>query len=226
MSSFDDDLSEMSAAAGIHSDGSIAGNSQGSGEFSDPSPLVTQFLTDLRALGDGPAPPPSDELAALFSGASSLTAARHGRSVFARHKVGLVIAAAAMSTAALTGVAAAHDRLPQPAQTVVARVVNDLTPFHVDPSHGHVPPATHPSGPAATPTHTEPSEPAESEPAGSAPGESEPSESEAATPAQQTEPGDGQASAAPGGEDATAPAAPGAHVTSGDGEGPGDGAGD
>ena len=71
MSSFDDDLSEMSAAEGIHSDGSIAGDSRASGEFSDPSPLVTQFLTDLRALGDGPAPAPSDELAALFSGASS-----------------------------------------------------------------------------------------------------------------------------------------------------------
>ena len=221
MSSFDDDLSEMSAAAGIHSDGSIAGNSQGSGEFSDPSPLVTQFLTDLRALGDGPAPPPSDELAALFSGASSITAARQGRSVFARHRVGLVIAAAAMSTAALTGIAAAHDRLPQPAQTVVARVVNDLTPFHVDPSH--VPPVTHPSGPAATPTHVEPSEPAESEPAGS-----EPAESQSATPTQQTEPGDTQTSAEPGGEDATAPAAPGAQVTSTDGalDGSGDGAGD
>ena len=216
MSSFDDDLSEMSAAEGIHSDGSIAGDSLTSGEFSDPSPLVTQFLTDLRALGDGPAPPPSDELAALFSGASSITAARQGRSVFARHRVGLVIAAAAMSTAALTGVAAAHDRLPQPAQTVVARVVNDLTPFHVDPSHVPAPPATHPSGPAATPTHTEPSEPAESEPA----------ESQTGTPTQQTEPGDSQTTAAPGGEDATAPGAPGAQVTSGDGEGSGDGAGD
>ena len=217
MSSFDDDLSEMSAAEGIHSDGSIAGDSRGSGEFGDPSPLVIQFLTDLRTLGDGPAPLPSDELAALFSGASSMTAARHGRSIFARHRVGLVIAAAAMSTAALTGVAAAHDRLPQPAQTVVARVVNDLTPFHVDPSHAHVPPATHPT-----------QSPTESEPTESEPTESEPTESEPATPAQQPEPGDTQTSAETGGEEAPAPAAPGAHVTSGDGagDGSGDSAGD
>jgi hypothetical protein len=198
VSSFDDHLNEMSAVPGIPADGPTAGNAPGSGEFGDPSPVVTQFLSDLRVLGEDPAPAPSAELAALFAGASSLAVARARRSTLARHRVGLAIAAIAVSTAGLTGVAAAHDSLPQPAQLVVSRVVNDLTPFHVDPSRANGPATEQRSHPPATrPTESEPNQ-------------SEPNQSEPVQPGQGSdtapEPGDSPTSGAPngGGEDPSA----------------------
>lgn len=234
MSCFDDDLDEMGAAAGLHGDGSIAGDSRGSGQFADPSPLVAQFLRELGALGDGPPPAPSAELAAVFDGTASLSAARRRRSTLRTHRVGVAIAAAAISTAALTGVAAANERLPQPAQTVVARVVNDLTPFHVDPSH--LPAAHHPKRPPAPrttavsrPTETEPTEIETTGPQPGQPGPTSPA------PAEQSEPGDSQATGgsatagdAPGAEDRTGPTSAGRRSSAADptSDGAGDGAGD
>ena len=174
MSHFDDDQYDMDAAWGASADDPTPGMAPGPGDFGHPSPTMTRFLADLHTLGEGPAPEPTAELAALFAGVSSLDAARARRGPLGRHRVGLVIAAVAVSTAGLTGLAAANTQLPQPAQRVVSRVVNDLTPFHVDPSRPPAPtPAPHPSTPAedSPPTHPDPagatsSEPRDSESAG------------------------------------------------------------
>lgn len=115
------------------------------------SELVTQFLAELRQFADEPAPPPSAELAALLGGATPIQfgAARKGSKGRHRRNVAVVtmVSVAALSA---TGVAAANDSLPQPAQRVVTSVVNDLTPFHINPEPLHpsraviVPPdATH-----------------------------------------------------------------------------------
>ena len=108
----------------------------------DPgSPALAQFLSDLRALGTGPAPQPSAELDAyLGRPASELDVRRHRR-----HRRAAVVAAAAACTVTLTGVAAAADVLPGPAQRMVSRVVNDTTGLHLggDSSSDRTP---HPGG--------------------------------------------------------------------------------
>lgn len=125
MSPRDDDLFETEAevdavggGAGRYADRSAA----------DPGPdAVTQFLTDLRSLADGPAPAPSAELLAAFGGAVPLASRRRpARRVLA--------AAAAVAVLGGTGVAAARNQLPEPAQRLVSRVVDVLTPFHLDPA--------------------------------------------------------------------------------------------
>lgn len=93
---------------------------------------VSMFLADLRALGGDEPPAPSAALEALFAG-SGLTDidARRRDARSRRRRVSFAVAAAAITTVGLTGVAAANDTLPQPAQRVVSRLVNDLTPFHI-----------------------------------------------------------------------------------------------
>lgn len=88
-----------------------------------------QFFAELNALADRPAPPANDELAALFAGATPLSAARGRRSRVAR--TGLIgLVTAGILTGGVTA-AAADNRLPPPAQRVVARVVNTLTPLDI-----------------------------------------------------------------------------------------------
>ncbi len=110
---------------------------------------VTHFLTELRALGDGPAPEPSRELAALLAGAHPF---------FARRVLVQVAVRTALVAAVVIGLlvaAAANHSLPQPAQKVVSHVVNVLTPFHIDPRD--LPPAT--TVPTAPPVSPSPAHP-------------------------------------------------------------------
>src|SRR5690242_6549598 len=89
---------------------------------------LTTFLSQLRALGEGPAPEPSPEVEALLGGAVLL---RPRRSRLLRRVA--VAAAAAVVLMVATAVAAAHHSLPAPAQRMVSNVVNLVTPFHIDP---------------------------------------------------------------------------------------------
>jgi type IV secretory pathway VirB10-like protein len=123
MSPGDDDLYEMSGVDEIGAAADAPG-APAPGETA----AVTRFLTDMRALGEAPAPTPTPELAALLDGAVPLDAVRrHLRRALVR----AVLVAAAIIVAVT--VAAANHSLPQPAQRMVSNVVNELTPFHIDP---------------------------------------------------------------------------------------------
>lgn len=101
---------------------------------------VTRFLTELRALGDGPAPEPSPELAALLGGATPILARRAAVRIVVR-----TVAVAAVVLGVLV-LAAANHSLPSPAQRVVSDVVNVLTPFDItDPSTSPAPIPPRPS---------------------------------------------------------------------------------
>lgn len=114
---------------------------------------LTLFFDDLRTLGIQPPPEPSTELAALFSGAVPLGAARRRLA----HPRAVIAGAAAVAVLATTGAAAANDSLPQPAQRFVSRVINLVTPFHVDPSpHPGTPVPEIPVAPAQTPSSSTP----------------------------------------------------------------------
>lgn len=113
-----------------------AGNSQEPDE-------VARFLVELRALGDGPAPAPAPAVAALIGGAVPL------RSHSLRRTAARAALVAAAVLAALVAAAANHS-LPQPAQRVVSNVVNNLTPFDIDPNHA----PTTPTPPPPKPTDT------------------------------------------------------------------------
>jgi len=94
---------------------------------------LTQFVTELRAFGDGPSPEPTPELDALLGGSAltALAGRRRQRHPSLQHRA-LIIGAVASAVITGTGVAAATDTLPQPAQRFVSGVVNDLTPFHLN----------------------------------------------------------------------------------------------
>jgi type IV secretory pathway VirB10-like protein len=144
MSPSDDDLYEMSGVDKIGAAGNVSG-----GPVPGETAAVTRFLTELRALGEAPAPTPTPELAALLDGAVQLALVRrHVRRALVR--VALVAAAIIV---AMT-VAAANHSLPQPAQRMVSNVVNELTPFHIDPAlpaTGPVPPPPPTHRPAPSP---------------------------------------------------------------------------
>lgn len=133
------------------------GGPVGDGSVGDP---VTAFLADLRAFADGPAPAPSAELLAAFGGATPLA----GRRLPGRRA--LAVAAAAVVLGA-TGVAAAQHQLPDPAQRLVSRVVEVLTPFQVDPADRVSP----------KPTRTVPAVPLPTQEPSESPEAPEPSES-------------------------------------------------
>lgn len=131
-----DDPYEMS---GVEMSG--ASGRAGSPSAGDPA-SVTQFLLDLRALGEGPVPEPSDELAALLGGVTLLARRRrHAWTVARRVALGAAVLVAG------TTVAAASHSLPQPAQRVVSNVVDTLTPFHID-----LQPRRHVPAPSAPPS--------------------------------------------------------------------------
>jgi len=120
-----------------------------SGTAPAPEPLAGALLA-LRGAGGRDAPAPSAELAALLGGPVVVDELARRRRA-ARLTFGVVLAGTATLT--LSGVAAAHDALPGPAQRVVTTIVNDLTPFSIDvprpsrPTPAHVPvvPAGSPS---------------------------------------------------------------------------------
>ncbi len=96
----------------------------------DPADPLTGALRALRGEAGRVAPEPTPALAELLGdGPPPDELGRRRRA--ARITIGVVVAGSA--TLALSGVAAAHDALPDPAQRVVTDIVNDLTPFHIGP---------------------------------------------------------------------------------------------
>jgi hypothetical protein len=104
---------------------------------------LAEFLGELRQLGDGAAPAPNEDLAALLT--NGLPAIRIAGRRSRRHKIAAGIVVGGIATFGVAGVAAANDGLPNGAQGVVSRVVNDLTPFHVDSTPTPPPPASTPA---------------------------------------------------------------------------------
>lgn len=131
MNPFDDDWNEMSADLPPTPE---SGSEPVLGGELAQSAQLTQFLAELRTFADEAAPPPSPELAALLGGATPIEFAPSARRKAHWHRRALAVAAVGAATLGLTGVAAAKESLPQPAQRVVSDVVNDLTPFHLEPS--------------------------------------------------------------------------------------------
>ncbi|MEO9239139.1 MAG: hypothetical protein ABI418_13740, partial [Jatrophihabitantaceae bacterium] len=147
--------------------------------FDDPNaadPALRLVLARLRATTPDSAPEPSGELlaalAALRPGTvTPLAAGRSARLIGHRrqsrtsryHKVILTVAGAAAVAVPATGVAAANDGLPRPAERVVSRVVNDWTPFTIvtdDPPSS--PPHHRPAGSSPSPTGTPTTSPRQS----------------------------------------------------------------
>jgi hypothetical protein len=145
---------------------------------------LAEALQQLQSLGHGPLPLPSAELAALLGpGAAVVPSAGRRRSRRRKAVLGGVLTGA--MTLGLTGVAAANDKLPGPAQRAVSDVVDTLTPFTIDsrpkspprpsgPVHQTAPPT--PAGHLSAPTQVAPgSVPRTGEP-GADPGSAPPSE--------------------------------------------------
>ena len=106
-------------------------------------PLLTDFFTELRSWGSGPAPEPLPALATLLAAAdhmehatprepvptprrkNMIAAKLAGLGVFAKAALGVGIAAAAVTTAGAT------DVLPAPAQHAVAVAVNAISPLEL-----------------------------------------------------------------------------------------------
>jgi len=99
-----------------------------SGAGSPGEPDLTDLIVQLRSIGDQPARQPSPELAALLGHGLPVLAAVRTR----RRRIAAAVVAAAVGTIGLTGVVAANDALPSPAQEAVSKVVNNLTPFRLE----------------------------------------------------------------------------------------------
>jgi hypothetical protein len=156
----DDDFSEMTT------DDAVAGATElppdvtrliARDGYGDDADAVTRFLDELGSYGDAPPPEPSAELAAILDGRVALLDLRRG--LLRRHRTGLAVAAAGVVLLSATGISAAKDRLPQPAQRYVSNVVNVLTPFHVDPSDAVPTPAHHAPLPAGSTSPAPPRSP-------------------------------------------------------------------
>lgn len=92
-------------------------------------PALRDLFAELGALADRPTPPIGDDLAALFAGATPLAAARSRRSKAV--KTGLIgLVTAGILAGGVTAAAAANE-LPTPAQRIVSRVINTLTPLEI-----------------------------------------------------------------------------------------------
>ena len=176
------------------------------GEMDVTDPVLADFLTEMRALVDVAAPPPSDELEALF--ASPVPLSQRGRPGSRPRPIAaqlLTLPAAAAAVVVLLVLGAATHQLPAPAQRVVSNVVNAVTPFHIAPDEQPAPSRSteHPHpGAARAPRPAPPSQPAAAavpnRPVSGAPTSSGPPASRTAAPAPQR-PGTSTAgSAAPG----------------------------
>lgn len=91
-------------------------------------PVLVDLLTELRAVADGRPPAIGDDLMAVLAAVTPLAAARSRRTTARVVVIGLV---GASVLAGGVGAAAAADRLPDPVQRVVARIVNGVTPFTI-----------------------------------------------------------------------------------------------
>ncbi|GAW48963.1 MULTISPECIES: hypothetical protein [unclassified Nocardioides] len=92
-------------------------------------PALRDLFAELGALADRPTPPIGHGLAALFAGATPLAAARSRRNKAA--KTGLIgLVTAGILAGGVTAAAAANE-LPAPAQRIVSRVINTLTPLEI-----------------------------------------------------------------------------------------------
>jgi hypothetical protein len=112
----------------------------GHGRAEDP---LTGVLVALRAEADRPVPAPSAALAELLANGAPEEDELGRRRRVGRTVLGVIVAGG--TTLALSGVAAAHDALPGPAQDAVTSIVNDLTPFHIEPKKATPTPRPAPS---------------------------------------------------------------------------------
>ena len=113
----------------------------------DVAAELDSFLRDLQSLATRPAPAPTAALEEVF--ASTAFAKRvdeiHARRAHRRRRrIAVTAAAICVTSIGLTGVAAATDTLPSGAQQVVSRVIDNVTPFHVN--DGARPPVGAPPG--------------------------------------------------------------------------------
>ncbi len=152
----DDDWDEMSGDDWYEGDGGAA--RPGVPATADQA-AVTQFLTDLRVLGEAPVPPPTPELEALLGGETTIAEARRAGRRRSLPRRGALAAAALVAATAATSAAAANHTLPPPAQRVVSNFVNTVTPFHIDPAvtprRTHPAPASHPPPPGSSRARTD-----------------------------------------------------------------------
>ncbi|SHH01679.1 hypothetical protein SAMN05443575_3098 [Jatrophihabitans endophyticus] len=118
--------------AGWDDDEAVLAGHRSSGVADDELAAV---LGALRDAGRRAAPEPSAELAAVFAGATPMRRSRRTAQVV----LGAVVVGA--TTFAATGVAAANDALPGPAQHLVTGVVNGITPFRIAEPAAHSPAA-------------------------------------------------------------------------------------
>jgi hypothetical protein len=163
MSSYDDDRDDMTPPPADELD-DLRVEALLRGTTVSDEPRLAAVLAQARSVGAGPAPLPSPALAALLSGGAVAPVSTSADPRWRRRlaTVGLVSFG---SSAALVGAAAANV-LPAAAQTVVARVVNQVTPLTLPGTHPlphQVPqvvrpaaPSLHvePAGPTAAPTPT------------------------------------------------------------------------
>lgn len=110
---------------------------------------VAAFLSQLRGLGELPAPRPSEELASVLTyGFAAPEAPRTARSAYRPAGAGwwrrgaLAVGLSVGLSASLVGAAAASDRLPAGAQDVLERLVETMTPFDVRADQPAAPPAS------------------------------------------------------------------------------------
>jgi uncharacterized membrane protein YgcG len=118
----------------------------------EPDRPLAGALAELRAGAARPAPEPSAALVALLARAAAADQLSKRRS--RRRAIVIGVAVAGTSSLALSGVAAAHDALPAPAQGVISGIIDTLTPFRVNDHHGRTEP-----DPPARPTDARPSAP-------------------------------------------------------------------
>jgi hypothetical protein len=118
----------------------------------EPDHPLGAALAELRAGAARPAPEPSAALAAALARAAAADQLSKRRS--RRRAIVIGVAVAGTSSLALSGVAAAHDALPAPAQGVISGIIDTLTPFRVNDHHGRTQPAL-----PARPTDARPSAP-------------------------------------------------------------------
>lgn len=116
-------------AAASYDDAAVEALLSGRGPAGDP---LTATLAGLRAAGTGAAPVSSPALAALLEGGAPVDPFTRRRT---RGRVVLGVVVAGGTTLALSGVAAAHNALPGPAQTVVTSIIDHCTPFDIA-AHG------------------------------------------------------------------------------------------
>jgi hypothetical protein len=120
-------------------------------------PAVAEFLDELRSLAVVAGPAPLPDLDAMLAGTVPVPRAPRPRVrvPLRRHPVLTSLATAAAVIALLVAGAATHN-LPAYAQRFVSKIVNTVTPFHIEPVPDHPkpsegPPPGHPTRPHATP---------------------------------------------------------------------------